>query len=378
MGAVPEETLRASEARFRSYFELGLIGMAMTSPTKRILEVNDELCRILGYDRSELLQKTWAEMTHPDDLAADAAQFHRVMAGEIDGYTLEKRWMCKEGHVIDSIMAAKCLRRADGSVDYFVGLVLDTTERKRAEEELRKTQDELAQVTRVSTIGELAASIAHEINQPLGAIINNSNACVRFFGKRGSQQEIREALSDIAKDANRASGIITRIRALAKKTAPETTSLSLKDMVADALALAHHTLTQWRIIVRTELAEDLPRVPGDRVQFQQVLLNLVMNAIEAMSDVEQNRRVMTITGQRGELEGKSVAVISVQDLGIGFKPEDLERLFQPFYTTKPHGMGMGLRISRSIVEAHGGRLWATTNAGRGATFACAFPAEEKL
>ena len=170
-----EEALRASEERFRRYFELGLIGMAMTSPTKGCLEVNDELCRILGYERDELLQKTWAEMTHPDDLAADVAQFNRVMAGEFDGYTMDKRWIRKDGRVIDSIMAARCLRRADGSVDYFVGLVLDTTERRRAEEELRKTQAELARVTRITMMGELAGSIAHEINQPLGAIVNNSN-----------------------------------------------------------------------------------------------------------------------------------------------------------------------------------------------------------
>ena len=133
-----EDALRASEERFRRYFELGLIGMAMTSPTKGILEVNDELCRILGYERSELLQMTWADMTHPDDLAADVAQFNRVMAGEIEGYSLDKRWIRKDGRVIDSIMAAKCLRRADGSVEYFVGLVLDITERKRAEERIRE------------------------------------------------------------------------------------------------------------------------------------------------------------------------------------------------------------------------------------------------
>ena len=147
--------------------------------------------------------------------------------------------------------------------------------------------------------------------------------------------------------------------------------------MADVLALAHRELTEHRIEVRTELPEDLPSVSGDRVQLQQVLLNLVMNGIEAMNAVENERRILTIGGQRDELDGRPAVLITVQDLGAGFKPEDSERLFDAFYTTKPDGLGMGLRISRSIVEAHGGRLWATSGAGPGATFYCAFPAEER-
>jgi PAS domain S-box-containing protein len=360
----------------------------MTSPTKGILEVNDELCRILGYQRSELLQKTWTEMTHPEDLAADAAQFNRVMAGEIEGYSLDKRWIRKDGRIINSIMAAKCLRRADGSVDYCVGLVLDTTERKRAEEKLgeserrfsllaesiphhvwsfrpdgsvgywnqrlieytgsteeelrsggwaalhpddvdrvkaawekawaqgtqyemeqrvrgrdgryrrfvcrgvavkdaqgrpiewfgtgtdvearrqaeealHKAQVELSHVTRVMTMDELAASIAHEINQPLGAIVNNSNVCLGLLAQASSpNDDLREALSDILNDANRASSIIARIRAMTQRALLEKTSLQLRDVIADVLALARRELAEHRIEVRTELPEDLPRVSG--------------------------------------------------------------------------------------------------------------------
>ena len=371
-----EEALRASEERFRRYFELGLIGMAMTSATKGCLEVNDELCRILGYERDELLQKTWAEMTHPHDLAADVAQFNRVMAGESDGYTMDKRWIRKDGRVIDSIMAARCLRRADGSVDYFVGLVLDTTERRRTEEELRKTQAELARVTRITMMGELAGSIAHEINQPLGAIVNNSNVGLRLVeGVHGLPTDLGEILSDIVHDAKRASDIITRVWAMTQRRRPERTSLQLRDVVADVLALAGRELAERRIHVRTELPEDLLRVSGDRVQLQQVLLNLVMNGIEAMSGVEDERRILTIRGQRDELDGKPAVLITVQDFGGGFRPEDVDRLFDAFYTNKSHGMGMGLRISRSIVEAHGGVLWATPHEGPGATFSCALPAD---
>jgi PAS domain S-box-containing protein len=622
-----EEALRASEERFRRYFELGLIGMAMSSPTKEIFEVNDELCRILGYERDELLQKTWAEMTHPDDLAVDIAQFNRVLAGEIDGYSLDKRWIRKDGAIIDSIMSAQCMRRADGSVDYFVGLLLDTTERKRAEERLRrseaylaeaqrlsytgswawnaaseemfcseellrifgldvttqpshedflqlihpedqprvretfertvrtatnyetayrivrgdgsirhihnvarpvlnesgalielvgtaaditdrrraeenlaeserrfrlltesiphhvwsfrpdnssvgywnqrlidytgltpediktggwaalhpddvervkaawektwtnggeyemeqrirgrdgryrrfvcrgvaikdeqgrplewfgtdtdvedrrqaeealqKTQAQLAHVSRVTLMGELAASIAHEINQPLGAIVNNGNVAIRIAtAENTSHDKLVEVLSDIVADANRTSAIIAHIRAVMKNYAPEKTSLQLKDVVEAVLALVQRELDERRVQVRTELPEDLPSVSGDRIQLQQVLLNLVMNGIEAMSDVDEARRILTIGGRRDDLAGQPAVVIAVRDFGNGFSPEDNERLFDAFYTTKPTGMGMGLRISRSIVEMHGGRLWATPNEGQGATFFCALP-----
>ena len=497
-----EDAWRASEERFRRYFELGLIGMAMTSPTKEILEVNDELCHILGYERSELLQKSWAEMTHPHDLAADLTQFNRVIAGEIDGYSLDKRWVRKDGAIIDSVMSARCMRRADGSVEYFVGLVLDTTERRSAEEKLRRseaylaeaqrlsrtaswawnistgeiywsanlfricgldpdqfvpaypavleyihpedrsrsqkafedavreqreyelayrvmwsdgtirhvnnlarpvfneagdlieyvgttiditervqaeealhrTQAELARVTRLTTMGELAASIAHEINQPLGAIVNNGNVAIRIAtAENPSLDKLLDVLSDILADSTRISAIIARIRAAMKNSAPEKTSLQLKDVVADVLLLAQRELAKRRVQVRTELPEYLPLVSADRIQLQQVLLNLVMNGIDAMSDMDEARRILTIGGQRDDLAGQPAVLIEVRDFGDGFSPADHERLFDAFYTTKANGMGMGLRISRSIIEAHGGRLWATSNENQGASFYCALP-----
>ena len=224
-------------------------------------------------------------------------------------------------------------------------------------------------------MGELAASIAHEMNQPLGAIVNNGNVCLRLAAASGDRDDMREALSDIVNDANRASTIIARIRAMTTRTLPGKTSLQLRDVIGDVLALARRELAERRIEVRTELPEDLPRVSGDRVQLQQVLLNLVMNGIEAMRGVEDERRILTIAGQRDESAGQPSVRISVQDLGSGIEAENMEHLFEAFYSTKPHGMGMGLRISRSIVEAHGGRLWAAPNAGPGAAFFFALPAE---
>lgn len=490
-----QQALQRSEARFRRCFELGLVGMAMTSPEKGILEVNDELCRILGYERSELLQKTWSELTHPDDLAADVVQFNRAMAGEIYNYTLDKRWIRKDAQIVDSIVSATCVRRSDGSVDYFVGLLQDITRRKRAEEriqeserrfhlliesiphlvwsfrpngtlaywnqrfvdytglteeelkqgawsavhpddvpqlqqawrsawahdapfemeyrmrrrdgsyrrficrgqpvadsygrmaewfgtctdvedrrlaeeDLHKARLELAHITRLTTMGELAAAIAHEINQPLGAIVNNANVARRIAGtgEATTEEEVRDVLSDIIDDASRASAIIARLRELVQRVAPSTAPLQLHDLVREVLALAQPELTERRVTVRLEIAGDLPRVWGDQIQLQQVILNLVTNAAEAMSAVPDERRILTIGGRLWQKNGQIAALITVHDLGCGFGTEDSERLFEAFYTTKPKGLGMGLRISHSIVEAHGGHLWAEANPDAGATF----------
>ena len=282
--------------------------------------------------------------------------------------------MRKDGSRFWANVIITALKDGAGKLRGFVKVTRDMSERKRAEEASQKLQTELAHVTRLTTMGELAASIAHEINQPLGAIVNNSNVGLRLVnGTRELPKELREILSDIVHDANRTSDIVARIRALAKKSIPEKTSLQLGDVVADVLMLAQGKLAERRIEVCTELDDDLPQVAGDRVQLQQVLLNLVMNGVEAMSGVQDERRILTIGVQRDELAGRRAIRITVQDLGCGFRPEDSERFFESFYTTKSHGMGMGLRISLSIVEAHGGRLWATLNDGPGATFSCALP-----
>jgi PAS domain S-box-containing protein len=368
-----EQALRESEERFRRYFELGLIGMAMTSPTKRILEVNDELCRMLGYERYELLKKNWAELTHPDDLAAEVAQFNRVLAGDFDGYTLEKRWIRKDGQMIDSIRSAKCLRNADGSVKYFVGLVEDITERKRAEEALRATQAQLAHIARVTTMGELAASIAHEVNQPLTAVVTNGDAGLRWLSQLPPNvDEARIAMKEMARQGHRASDVIARIRALLRKTPPQFSDVGLNQLIVEVLLLTHRQLAGNGVAVRTELAADIPPVSGDPIQLQQVLVNLILNAIEAATGTKDGARELLLTTQRA---GTNDVVVAVQDSGAGIDPQHMDRLFRPFFTTKATGMGMGLAISRSIIEAHGGRLWATSNGSHGATFQFSLPVQ---
>jgi PAS domain S-box-containing protein len=243
------------------------------------------------------------------------------------------------------------------------------TERKRAEEALREAQAELAHVTRVATLGELTASIAHEINQPLGAVVNNASACVRWLAAQNLEEARRSAALVIA-DGHRAGEIIGRIRALAKKAPPHKDWLDLNTTIRDVLALARSEVHRHGVAVETHLAAEVPRILADRIQVQQVLLNLVMNAIEAMSEVGAGPRELWVSSER---VAATEVVIAVRDSGQGFDPQSLDRLFDAFYTTKPHGLGMGLAISRSIVAAHGGRLWATANNRRGATFQFTLP-----
>ena len=244
-----------------------------------------------------------------------------------------------------------------------------------ASEALREAQAALTHVTRVTTLGEVTASFAHELNQPLAAIVNNANACLGLLpsGRHGLD-EVREALADIVSDADRASAIIERVRGLAKRTPPEKVPLRLVDVVDDVVALAAAESVARGVAIRTDVAADLPVVLGDRVQLLQVLLNLVVNGMDAMSSVDEPKRRLDILGRPDTRDGGPAARISVQDRGVGLDAGRMDRLFEAFYTTKPHGMGMGLAICRSIIDAHGGRLWAESNQGPGATFSFSLPA----
>jgi C4-dicarboxylate-specific signal transduction histidine kinase len=254
--------------------------------------------------------------------------------------------------------------------------VVDRTRQLTAvNEELRTAEAELAHVTRVTTLGEVTASFAHELNQPLAAIANNANACLGLVPRgRHDLDEVRDALADIVSEAERATAIIERVRGLAKRSSPEKVPLQLSDVVETIVALAATESDARRVAMRTDVAADLPVVLGDRVQLQQVLLNLVVNGMDAMSTVAEQERLLEIRGCSDRQDGSPAARISVQDRGIGFDAGQMERLFEPFYTTKAHGMGMGLAISRSIIAAHGGRLWAEANPGPGATFSFSLPA----
>lgn len=239
-------------------------------------------------------------------------------------------------------------------------------------ETLQKVQTELAHVTRVMTVGELTASIAHEVNQPLAAIVTNGNACLRWLGGvKPNFLEARQAVERIIKDSYRASEVISRIRTLVKKAPPRNDQVDLNEVILEVLALAQNQARRSRVELRRELADDLPAVNGDRVQLQQVILNLVVNGMEAIATSRNGERELSISTSKDESNN---LVVAVRDSGHGLDAANLERVFDAFFTTKPEGMGMGLAISRTIIESHGGRLWATSNSPHGAVFQFSLPA----
>jgi len=249
-------------------------------------------------------------------------------------------------------------------------LQTESLERKHAEEARREAQADLARVSRVTTMGELTASLAHEVNQPIAAAVTNANTCLRWLTRdHPDLEEAREAASRIVKDATRAAGIISRVRLLFKKSTPLQEPVDVNEAIQEMIVLLRSEATRYNITARMELAADLPRIMGDRVQLQQVLMNLIVNSIDAMKEVV-GTRALTVKSQRTE---KGEVLVSVSDTGVGLPPQQSDQIFNAFFTTKPHGTGMGLRISRSIVESHGGRLWAADNSPHGASFCFTLP-----
>ena len=256
---------------------------------------------------------------------------------------------------------------ASGDHVEFVGTVMDVTERRRAEEE----RQALAHANRITTMGQLTASIAHEVNQPIAAVVTNAHAALRWLNmKRPNPEEVRQALGRIVKEGRRAGDVISRIRALVTKAPPRKDGLDINDTIREVIALTGSELRRNGTSLQTQLADGLPLVPGDRIQLQQVMLNLILNAVDAMSGSDEGSRELLISTEEDGAKGVRIAV---RDWGPGLNPESADRLFDAFYTTKPDGMGMGLSICRSIIEAHGGRVWATTNVPRGAVVQFTLP-----
>lgn len=309
--------------------------------------------------------EAWMAAVHPEDREVAAKAFWEGVHGG-QGFAMETRSLrARDGTYRRHLQQAVVLRDSEGKVLRFVGTTTDIDDQKRAEEALRQALTDLARINRVTTMGELTASLAHEINQPITGAITNANACLRWLDReKPDLDEVRAAATRIVRDGHLASQIIGRIRAQFEKGAPNREIFDVSEIIRETVGLLRGEALRYNISVHTELADDLPKIVGDRVQLQQVAMNLIVNSIEAMKDVDGVRE-MVITSQRAENEQ---ILVSVRDTGVGVPPQLAEQIFDPFFTTKPHGTGMGLRISRSIVESHGGNLWVTTDARRGATF----------
>jgi len=352
------------EAKIRRLVDSNIVGIFIWNLDGRIIDGNEAFLRIIGYDRGDLIagRLNWRELTPPEwQEAAD----RRVAQLEASGTTQphEKEYFRKDGTRVPVLVGAAAF---EGSSGEGVGFVLDLTDRKRAERAYTEVQMELAHANRVAAMGQLSASIAHEISQPLGAVLSYANAASHWLAAQPpAVEEVRGALDFIVKSGVQASEVVDRIRALVKKAPPRTDKLEINEAVLEVIGLTRNEMAKNGISVRTQLAESLPAIQGDRVQLQQVILNLLINAMEAMSARSEGPRDLLISTAKTDSEG---VLVSVRDSGPGLAPESVERLFEPFYTTKPGGLGMGLSICRSIIESHHGRLWATANTPHGAVF----------
>ena len=368
------ELAKGLEAKVRRLVEANVVGIMMFNLDNAITEANAAFLQMVQFDRDDLAsgRLRWADLTPTEWRARDERAMVEIKAtGTVRPY--EKEYLRKDGTRVPVMVGGALF---EGSQSAGVAFVLDLTEQKRAQEKLeharravQATQAELALVTRLTTMGELAASIAHEVNQPLTAVTNNGSACLRLLAKGNLDPEVlRRALDEIVADATRASAVLSRIRAFIKKAPTEMYELDINNVIQEVLALAGHELQNNEVLVECHLTETLPHVRADRVQLQQVLLNLVMNGVEAMTGAQP--RTLSLESRTDE---SGNVLVAVRDSGTGLGSE-VDRLFTPFFTTKGNGMGMGLPISRSLIENHGGRLWATANSPQGAVFSFTLPA----
>ena len=479
--------LAESEARFRSTFEQAAVGIAHVSPDGRFLRVNRKYGDILGYPHEELLQRTFQDITYPDDLHMDLRSTEQMLSGEIDTYSREKRYIRKDGSTVWVNRTVALVRNESGQPHWFVSVIQDISDRKRAEEALIKSQRllaemekigkvggweidlntmklrwteevydihevdpafeptlenaiqfyapvsrpvierlvrraiehgepydvelevitaegnlrvvhsigradldhrrvygffqdvtaskeneremsqlrlELTHLTRVLTLNEISGSLAHEINQPLGAILNNAEAARNLMDlTQDKPEEIPEIVEDIIQDAKRAGDVVRRLRTLVKKGNTQYEPLPINTLIDEVLELLHNAIVLNNVTLRLDVKPELAIIHGDRVRLQQVLLNLVTNALDAMKKAPS--RILTV---RSAMDVPETVTVSVSDTGPGIEQVNRERLFQPFFTTKRDGLGLGLSICRSIIEEHGGRIWGENHPGGGATF----------
>jgi len=362
--------LQEREAKIRRLVDANIIGVLISNVEGQILEANEAFLQMVRYSRDDLTsgRLRWTELTPPEWQAISeraVAQLRASGTCEI----FEKEYFRGDGSRVPVLIAAAAIGDARRET---VAFVLDLSDRKRAEEErerLRQAQADLARISRLTTVGQLTGSLAHEIRQPIAAAITNANACVRWLAReRPDLGEARQAAARMVEDTRRAAEIINRVGSLYKKGTPQRELLDVNEVARETLALVRNEADRYSVSIRADLAADLPRVAADRVQLQQVFMNLMVNGIEAMQGAGGE---LTVTSERGEKE----LLLSVSDTGVGLPADKVDAIFDAFFTTKPQGTGMGLTISRSIIQSHGGRLWPSTESGPGTTFQFTLPTE---
>jgi signal transduction histidine kinase len=374
-GHAQATALRRSEAFLTEAQRLSRTGSFSWRAATDQITWSEQVYRIFEFDSGvPVTFELIGSRVHPEDMPLLRDMIERARS-EANDFEYEHRLQMPDNSVKHLHLVAHATRGRDGRLEY-IGAVQDVTERWLSEEALAKARSDLAHVARVTSLGALTASSAHEVNQPLSGIITNAGTCLRMLAADPPNVEgARETARRTIRDGNRASDVIKRLRALFTKKAAIAEPVDLNEAAREVIALSLSELQRSRLIVRTELADDLPPVTGDRVQLQQVILNLLLNALDAMSGVDDRPRQIVIKTEREENDG---VCLIVRDSGAGFKPQDAEKLFEAFHTTKIGGMGIGLHVSRSIIESHHGRLWAVPNDGPGATFSFSIPCRPEI
>jgi PAS domain S-box-containing protein len=369
--AAVQMELRTSEERWRSLLNNPIFGVTFLDENQRFITTSRTFQSMVGYSDEELRHLTPLDISVPGEREINEDFFSQMRRGERQHYEMIKRLRCKNGKLIWIHLYVFAITDRKSGTQLPFGIAFDITEKKQAQDALLETRTELARVARMNQMVAMTGSIAHEIKQPIAAIVANANAGLRWLERTNPDvDEARAVLQAIVRDGHRVDGVINGIRTVFKGNAAARVSVDLNKLIREVLAFAHGEHQTWPIEVHTDLDENLPPVPGDRVQLQQVIFNLITNAIDAMDTVISRTRSLRVTS---ELKGSDRVVVKIADTGTGIAPENIDRIFDTFFTTKSHGMGMGLAICRSIIEAHGGTLSASPGDPHGAVFQLILP-----